>query len=260
MDRAEVGRDWLRGALDLLWPRECLLCGGDLNGTPRPWLCGGCDDGLPRFGPGDGACTRCSAPLGPGTRPAGCPDCRRLRPRFDAAVAAGAYRGGIRRLVTGLKYARRERNAWPLGALLQEALVRFPAAPRDAVVVAVPSTAASLRLRGYAPADLLGEEIARRLRRPVAAGVLHRPGDPPAQASLPRTERLHAPRGTFAVGRHAPVRGRPVLLVDDVLTTGATASECARLLRDAGATEVVVAVAARTVTRGRWSGTEARGG
>lgn len=243
------------GLLDLLWPRVCYLCAADLGGTSRPWLCRRCDDALPRFGPSDRACPRCAAPRGDGVDARDCRDCHRVRPRFAAAVAAGAYRGGLRRLVTGLKYARRREHAWPLAALVhgawREAAVVLPG---DAVLVPMPSTRAARRQRGFDPPELLADELGPLLRRPVARGVLERVGTPPPQASLPLTDRLVAPRGTVRAARPAAVEGRVVLLVDDVLTTGATASEASRVLRDAGAAAVFVLAAARTVTRGRWSG------
>jgi len=234
-----------RGALDLLWPRACLACGATLGGTRERWLCrlcryasGGAD------GP-ESLCAVCAARLGPATAAGGCRDCRAVRPGFEAVRSAGAYAGPLRRLVVGLKYARRTACVWPLGDLLARRLRGWGPLPRDALLVSFPTTAEARRRRGFDPPALLAAELARNLDLPLAEGVLSRSGSPPPQASLPRTERLRTPRGTVVAALAGPVRDRTVLLVDDVLTTGASASEAARVLRAAGAARILVAVAAR---------------
>jgi predicted amidophosphoribosyltransferase len=237
--------DLLRGALDLLWPRECLVCAANLGGTREPWLCDPCRADLPLFGETDALCARCSRALGPATSGGGCPDCALGAPHFEAVRAAGAYRGPLRRLVTGLKYARRTWCAWPLGELLAARLQGWGPLRDGALVVPFPTTARARRRRGFDPPALVAAEVARLLRLPLAPSLLRRTGDPPPQASLPRGERVLAPRGTVAVARPRAAAGRTVLLVDDVLTTGATAREAARVLLGAGAARVLVAVAAR---------------
>jgi predicted amidophosphoribosyltransferase len=234
-----------RSLLDLLWPRECYACGETLGGTDRLWVCAPCAAAMPRFREGSPSCRRCAAPVGPSTVEGGCLDCRRLRPAFPRARAVGLYAGPLRRLVVALKYGRRPSCAWPLGDLLARRLRGWEELRPGTLLVPFPSTAAALAARGYDPPALLAAEVARRLGLEVAAGVLARTGSPAPQASLPRAERLRAPRGTVVAARPGEVRGRTVVLLDDVLTTGATASEGARALRAAGARRVVVAVACR---------------
>jgi ComF family protein len=241
----EAIRDLGRGALDLLWPRECYACEATLGGTREPWLCGECRAALPLFVDGDSLCPRCGRPLGPAAAPASCPDCRQVHPQFEEVRAAGAYRGPLRRLVTGFKYARRPSCAWPLGELVADRIRGWATLHDGVVLVPFPTTASARRKRGFDPPALLAEEIARRLGIPPEAGALVRVGEPAPQASLSRTARLEGPRGSVAVARLEAVEGRTVLLVDDVLTTGASASEAARVLLDAGAERVLVAVAAR---------------
>jgi predicted amidophosphoribosyltransferase len=241
----EALADLGRGALDLLWPRACFTCDASLGGTREPWLCAACRAALPLFGEDEDLCARCARPLGPATAEGGCPDCRRLRPRFEAVRAAGAWRGPLRRLVTGLKYARRTSCAWPLGEIAAARLRGWGPLRDGAVVVPFPTTAAARRRRGFDPPALMAGEIAERLGLPLARGALRRSGDPPPQASLARSARLEAPRGTVVVAHPRAVAGRTVLLVDDVLTTGASANEASRALLAAGAERVLVAVAAR---------------
>jgi len=240
-----LAADLARGALDLLWPRSCQACGTTLGGTRERWLCAPCRAALPLFREGDDLCARCAAPLGPGTAAGGCGDCRRLRPRFEAVRAAGAYRATLRRLVVGMKYARLRDRAWPLGELMADRLRGWGPLADGAIVVPFPTTAAARRRRGFDPPALLAAEVARLLRLPGSPRSLSRTGEPPPQASLPRSGRLRAPRGTVRVDRPERFRGRTVLLVDDVLTTGATADAAARALLRAGAARVLVAVAAR---------------
>jgi predicted amidophosphoribosyltransferase len=145
--------------------------------------------------------------------------------------------------------------AWPLSARLVERVSAWPPAHGVHEVVSVPTTARRRRDRGFHLAELLAESVAEHLRVPFRPRRLVRLGDPPPQAALPRSERRAAAAGTVGVRRdemwrrlwlRRPVRvSRTVLLVDDVLTTGATADACARALLEAGARRVVVAVAAR---------------
>jgi predicted amidophosphoribosyltransferase len=234
-----------RGALDLLWPRSCYACDASLGGTRERWLCVPCVEALPLFGEEEDLCAVCARPLGPYAAAGSCPDCRRLRPRFEAVRAAGAYRGPLRRLLTGFKYALRPSCAWPLGEIAAERLRGWGPLRDGAVVVSFPTTAASRRRRGFDPPALLAREIAGRLGLPRATGALRRTGTPPPQASLARSARLEAPRGTVSVRRPGGVEGRTVLLVDDVLTTGASANEAAKALLAAGAERVLVGVVAR---------------
>lgn len=225
----------------------------------RGGLCPPCDAGFRP--PAEWPCPRCAAPLGPGVVAAACRDCVELRPRFAAALAGAPYAGLPGELLRRAKYGGDVLLLEPLARRLV-ALAREDSACREAhVVVPVPGVPARVRRRGFHAATLLAGRLGAALGRPVRTTLLERVGDPPPQASLPRTERRTAARGTVRVapptwweralarfGR-APererLRGAVVLLVDDVLTTGATADACARVLLHAGAAEVRVAVALR---------------
>jgi predicted amidophosphoribosyltransferase len=118
------------------------------------------------------------------------------------------------------------------------------------VVVPVPTPVERLVARGYNPAALLAGPVARRAGAPCSALALVRPTNAIAQATLPRTARLAIPSGTFVVARPQDVVRRRVLLVDDVVTTGATLRSCAEALRRAGAIEVrAVTLTASTASR-----------
>jgi predicted amidophosphoribosyltransferase len=238
---------WAGAALDLVAPRVCLAC--DAGRQEAHGLCIRCRR-LVRPPPRD-PCPRCAAPLGPGLVAAVCSSCAELRPRFAAAAAAAVYPGLAGELIRRAKYGRDPLLAVPLGGLLADALAGWPGRAGLTAVVPVPPSRARVRERGFHLADLVAERAADALGLTLRLRWLERVGDPLPQAALPRTERRRAARGTVRVAaptwplRAPRVTGERVLLVDDVLTTGATANECARVLRAAGAAEVRVAVCAR---------------
>jgi len=240
-------RRFTGAALDLVAPNTCLACAGGRQA--RAGLCDRCLRHV-RPQPPD-PCPRCAAPLGPGALLAACSHCDALRPRFGAAVAAGPYAGFLGELVRRAKYGRDPVLAVPLGELLAAAVRSWDGRANLTDVLPVPGTASRIRERGFHLADLLAERLADELRVPLRAGWLARVGDPVPQAALARSERRRAARGTVALRtsrwawRVPRVAGRRVLVVDDVLTTGATANECARVLLDAGSEFVRVAVCAR---------------
>ncbi len=183
-----------------------------------------------------------------------CTPCRRARPSFERAVAWGLYDDELRELLQGLKYsAGMEKVAGPLGRLLAEAMLLLePEAARDVVVLPVPLARGRRRERGFNQVDRLLEHALPVVRKrapgwriAVTRGVLVRERETESQWGLtPRARRANV-RGAFAVRDAAAVRGRDVMVVDDIYTTGATARECARVLMEAGAAKVWVVTLSR---------------
>jgi len=173
--------------------------------------------------------------------------CRRAAPPFQRAIAYGAYDGTVRDLIHLLKYQRVRPVASLLAELLTELLLSVQM-PESLLVVPVALFKRKLRERGFNQA----EEIARAVVRRRAVGgiqleasALVRVRETASQTGLTRHQRRANPRGAFAVTRPERIAGRSVLVVDDVMTTGTTASECARVLLRAGARQVFVATVAR---------------
>jgi ComF family protein len=174
-----------------------------------------------------------------------CGRCRRGLNPTAAGASLGPYEGSLRTVLHELKYRGRRRAA----RRLAEALLDAPAARRlltaDAVLVPVPLHPRRRRERGFNQSELLAAALARRTGLRMAPAALVRRRDTSPQAGLTAAARRANVEGAFAVRQRARVSGRPVVLVDDVLTTGATARGCARVLREAGASEVRVLTVAR---------------
>lgn len=223
----------LRHALErlgnLILPQCCCLC--EQSGGP---FCTTCERTLPR--PPAARCPACAdaSPCG-----ALCGACLSKPPHFSGVSAPFAYAWPIDQLLQAYKYGHRLRLARPL------AMAMADAAPAGCFRVAViPASAAHLRERGFNAAALLGQHVAAMLNLPLSIDTLVRLRETSPQAALPYRQRQRNIRGAFASS--APLNGERVMLIDDVMTSGATVREASRVLIEAGAAEVRVLVAART--------------
>jgi ComF family protein len=248
-------RAWAVAALDLVFPARCPLCEAALGAGRRDPLCGGCWDAIERIEPP--LCDTCGlpfptlargaavppAPPDPTPARARCGECAAVPPAFDWARAGGVYAGPLREAVQRLKFARKPALARPLAALvLEQWAAVLP--PADAVVP-VPLARARERARGFNQATLLAERVARALGAPLRPRWLARGRDTAPQTDLDVARRRANVRGAFVAV--PAVAGLDIVVVDDVLTTGATAAECARALHAAGARRVGVLTVARAL-------------
>lgn len=238
-----------RAALDLVLPPRCLRC-GVLVGSGGA-LCADCFAEVTFIT--RPLCHRCGVPFGadwgqPAAEQAAglvCSACARRSPPYDRARAALVYDDGARPLLLAFKHGDRTDAAGPLGGWM--ARVGDEVLGAADVIVPVPLHRWRLWRRRFNQAGLLAAALARRSGRPVRVDVLRRVRATPPQGHLGRARRRENVRGAFRVMRPDRIAGRRVLLVDDVLTTGATVAECARLLRRAGAESVDVLTLARVV-------------
>ena len=191
-------------------------------------------------------CAACDEPVS--TMVAFCAACASqmepLGPMSAGAIAAFAYGGPVTRALARCKYEDRPDLARPLGDLLWRAVEPWAATLRDACVVPVPLHPERLAERGFNQSALLATRIAPRLGAPFAPRALVRTSDSTRQATLDRRARARNAARAFLVRAPRQVQGRPVLLVDDVRTTGATLDACTLALLAAGATHVGWAVVA----------------
>ncbi len=197
-----------------------------------------------------------TSPLFAGRSDALCGLCQRAHPPFERAVAYGSYEGGLKELIHLLKFERVRPAAGVLGRMLAEAIAKLePALPSGTIsVVPVPLHRRKQAERGFNHAERIATAALKKLAMPGRFGmisdVLVRRRETASQIGLTSHQRRENLRGAFAVTDPTRFAGRNILLVDDVLTTGTTASECAKVLRRAGASNVWVVTVARTLKAG----------
>lgn len=240
---------WTRRFLDLLYPARCALCDGDLQPPADDrgaLLCPPCrhlllaDTGPP--------CPRCGAwdLAGSGTAD-GCRWCRPERFAFAGVVALGNHRDLLRRTVLRAKQAGFEPLSWALADLVWQVHGTWLQAQSVDLIVPVPMHWQRRVARGVNSPDLLAERLADRLPARLSIDFLRRRRRTAPQAPLTRRQRQQNLRGAIVARRGFVCQGATVLLVDDILTTGATASAATSALIAAGAARVLVAVASRGV-------------
>jgi len=231
--------------LNLLLPPRCVCCDADLLANPgKILLCQPCQSAL---APVDWrGCPRCGAPV-PSDQRIGsrCPFCHTSRLWFDTVVPLGSYHGGLSRVVLRMKGPSQSPLAVAMGQLLAHCRAPQLVDLRADLVVPVPMYWTRRLSRGTNSPDIIAEQLVGCLKGGRASGVLARCRNTLPQKGLPPQKRFHNVRGAFRVRRGYNLQGRRVLLVDDTLTTGATCSEAARVLKRAGAAMVAVAVVAR---------------
>ncbi len=260
-----------------LFPADCRICNAPLLHISRLPVCSDCLESLcPLTG---SFCIICgeALPYALGHNFAGdgaghsilmppmidgrCRLCRLAPPPFERAVAFGSYDGALRDLVHLLKFDQVRPAASVLGRLLAKSIAAFePSLPNGTIlVVPVPLHARRQSQRGFNQAEMIVRAALKQLpaleqaavrstkRFELLPGILLRRRETGSQIGLTRHQRRQNLRGAFAVKDATQIANRNVLLVDDVYTTGATASECARVLRRAGAARIWVATVARTL-------------
>jgi len=237
-------RAGLTPLVDLVYPPRCPLCGEGL--AAQTGLCPACWSELAI--PGEPACARCQRPFGEGSVGQGavCAPCLAAPPRHDGIAAGTLYNDGARRLVLAFKHGRRIALAPMLARLIA---ARLPAMEGEWLVVPVPLHRGRLWRRGFNQAALLGRELEKFTGGRLVVDGLVRRRPTPVLGGLGRKARARALGGAIAANpaRAALIEGAQVLLVDDVLTSGATSDACVSALKRAGARRVVIACFARVL-------------
>ena len=232
--------------VDLVFPPRCPLCGDALG--EQGGLCTACWTNL--VIPGEPACKTCQRPLGEAFGDAGegliCAPCLADPPRHDGIAAATLYTKPSRDLVLAFKHGRRIGLAAVLGRPMA---ARLAGLEGEWLVVPVPLHRWRLWRRGFNQSALLGRELAKAAGRKLVVDALLRTRPTPSLGGLGRSERARALRGSIVVNprRKAELSGAQVILVDDVMTSGATSDACVRALLRAGAARVRIACFARVL-------------
>lgn len=231
-----------RWLLNALLPRACAHCGEDLHYLAAAPLCAACEAALER--PAGPLCRVCGLPLPYGG--ARCPDCRGGDlGALALARSAFVFNPQLRSLVHALKYRGRDDLAGWLSAEMAAALARLPELAPYNFCAEVPLHPARRRERGYNQSELLAAGVAARADLFHLRGAAERGRDTPSQTALSRERRRENMAGAFSAPAPELVRGRNVLLIDDVATTMATLRELAGELKKAGAASVAAFTLAR---------------
>lgn len=245
----------MRSAVDrmaslLCTTRRCGLCDSVFHDDLRCEVCPECWSQLSLFR--GHRCGVCGKPLMHDNgldqvsqgRPDHCRDCCRRTTHFDGCVFVGLYAGGLKEMVHRLKYKGFAHIGVSLGRVLADAFTEAAWPLRHCVIVPIPLHAYRLAERGYNQAELIAQGLSTMLSVPLAADALVRVRRTADQKHLVAASRARNVSGAFAVRQVSAVSGRRVLLVDDVMTTGSTINEAARMLKRSSAHSVFAAVAA----------------
>ncbi|MXO73848.1 ComF family protein [Altererythrobacter aerius] len=244
MTVAKTIRDGLAPLVDLVYPPRCPVCGAATG--VQPGLCTDCWGTL-RI-PGLPGCAMCQRPLEDAQVTAGalCAPCLATPPLHDGIAAGTIYGDGSRQLVLAFKHGRRIALAPFLARLIA---ARLPVLEGAWIIVPVPLHRWRLWARGYNQAALLAQEMAKLTGQPCVVDAMVRTRHTPKLGGLGRNARARALQGALAVnpGRADRVAGANIILVDDVLTSGATSTAAVRVLKRAGARRVMIACFARVL-------------
>lgn len=231
--------------IDMVYPPVCAGCGREYADGDR-LVCAGCRETAAR--PAEPVCGLCGAPGEPDGKGPPCRNCPRGEVFFEKARAVFDYGDErARNLVRALKFKYRTRLAVPMAGMMAE---RFPAlfsGHRFDAVAPVPLHKKRLREREFNQAELLARPLAEREGIPLKTDWVARIRKTKPQTRLAPGRRRENPTGAFRAAKPDEIAGKRILLIDDVMTTGCTANECARALRDGGAESVCVFTFARAV-------------
>jgi ComF family protein len=224
---------------NILYPSRCPLCGNSADVFSHAPVCGLCWSEIRRYtGP---SCRVCALPF-TSEHARLCGQCLKKSPPFSKVITYGLYEGSLREAINQFKFHGVRRLSKPLGSLLLASDL-----PAVDAVVPVPVTVRKLRERGFNQSLLLAKIIAKKIRVPLLMDTLLKKKETPPQIGLTARERLMNLRNAFTV--KGSVDAMRLLLVDDVMTTGATVTECSKQLMKAGAEEVIVLTLARAGER-----------
>ena len=241
----KVDRNWWQMLLDFVLPPRCVLCG---EASGPICICVACIDDLPWLGT---HCHRCSLPLG-SYKDRVCGACIQKPPPFDDSICPLQYEFPVNRMVQGFKFKRQLATGRVLSHLICEHVASRVSGLPD-LLIPVPLHNLRLISRGFNQAYELASYAGKLLDLPLLDNALRRQRNTRAQSGLSRKQRRRNLQGAF-YWHGARLSGRHVALIDDVMTTGTTLSECARVLKKAGAKRVDVWVAARAIPHNHHGG------
>ena len=242
----------LDSLVDWLYPPRCRACSESMQGRDREYFCSTCWPQIQLVA--HPFCTICGRPFPDSSGDDHvCGVCLARTPQYTRAHSWACYpreegtEHPLRQVIQKFKYGRRVALGKPLGRLMARGCEEFLLTCKAEMIIPVPLHPRRLRWRGFNQSVLLARQIGRAYNLPLDCFALYRKMDTPPQTQLPEEERRKNMRGAFALSGKAAVKGKCLLLVDDVYTSGATVNECSRVLKQGGARQVFVLTLARAV-------------
>lgn len=235
---------FIKATLDFIFPPLCHICRSFIPDADDIHICPACRDQLPLVV--SPICTVCGIPFNSAGGDHTCGKCQTHPPHFDLARAHLLYEQSARELIHQFKYSYKTHLRRPLALLALEGMADVIMSQKPEIIIPVPLHRSRLRSRGFNQSILLGKMFSSRLSLPMLADGLIRTRQTEPQIDLSAEERRHNVKGAFAVKKAESISGKRILLLDDVMTTGSTVTECAQVLKKAGAVSVTVVTIART--------------
>lgn len=232
--------------LDFIFPPKCELCGEIDTKSSYAYLCSKCFSEYKEIrGP---VCTVCGVPfVSEEATSHVCANCLKERPRFDSSYSAGIYGGRLEDTIKAYKYGRKRFLFKPLSDFAIERFKENQIAQFD-LLIPVPSSMKKLKARGFDHIYLIANELSMLTGKPLIWTNLMKTTDTAPQVELTMKERKTNIEGSFSLKEPDQIKGKDILLIDDVYTNGSTLNECARVLKKSGkARSVFCYTIARTV-------------
>ncbi len=223
-------RDTWSGVLDLVYPPFCLVC----KEPDQSYLCPKCIEQIITLE--RPFCNKCGIPCDPTHYY--CPECQQREFHFDSACSAGVFDGVLRDAIHALKFSNHIVMAQPLGELMARCFTETRLAGKVDVAVPIPIHRSRLLERGFNQSEELARVLCERVSLPLETRAIVKTKKTKDQVDLPEDRRFANLEGSFFVTSPNAIAGKRVLLIDDVMTTGATLNEAAKTLREAGASAV----------------------
>lgn len=239
----ELFKEIFDDTFEFLFPSNitCFICGDEVVESEF-CLCPKCEKNLPKVGK---HCLKCGSPIRSDSN--FCLTCKSSKRYFDFARSPLIYKDGIAHAIQGLKYENRKHLAAPLAKIMETEFFKMKEKIGNFdLIVPIPLSKERFKKRGYNQAELLALELSKLVDVPVESNCVSRVKDTVSQTKLSFKERQENLEGAFKIESKEKVKGKTILLIDDVLTTGSTISHCAEILKKAGAKVVCALTFATT--------------
>lgn len=223
---------------DLLFTPDCLFCRKYLGYGTRPLICHGCAEKYSAF---KGRCSRCGSELAYENGLPVCHTCKTARYSFDGVVSAYYYKEGVRQAIIEHKFDFYHNNAKTLSYRIADIIGGLFKEKRADYIIPVPPDKKRLNSRGYDPTWEICEIIGKSVDLPLLTDVLLKTKSTPNQSLMSYNARLKNIKGCFEVSDKTAIKGKNIILFDDVFTTGSTCQECSKILKKSGAAYVFAA-------------------